>query len=534
MAARGSPDEDDTLVDARLGALEWGVACSAFQTEGGLNGPTGPQHHWRDWEASGRVEPSHPGVGLWRGFSEAVSRARTLGLRVFRLSLEWARLSPVSERLDPAAVRGYAARLGALRGAGIEPLVTLCHFTHPAWLGADFWLSGDAPEVFAGYAESAVAALNAALTRRGAAPLRRMVTLNEPNMLALASYVAGVFPHGAGALAEGAPMGLLRAWLALDHMLAAHVLTVRRLRARYLREGWGAPDCSTNLNVVDLYPLAKMPFDLLRAPSLGVTPRGLDAHIAACRGRFHDDLFDHGRPSVEARVARHLEAALVRFFTPQCLPRTLGLVFERNAQSTLDHLAIDVYDPFTANQLQAMPAVVEALSEGAWGRLAEASAASGAFRLAPPWAWRHSAKTLVAAVRAMHGGAPSLPIDIDECGMAFERPEGAPCRPRADGLTRPRFLLEMARGVFDAIAQEALPLRTFCLWTLVDNYELGHWSPRFGLYGLASRETPRARWSYGDARGDDAAAVYQAIIAAFATPRAALEGWLTRGGEVKQ
>ncbi len=55
-------------------------------------------------------------------------------MNAYRLSVEWARIEPAPDAIDHAALDRYRAHLGALRGARIEPMVTLHHFTLPRWL----------------------------------------------------------------------------------------------------------------------------------------------------------------------------------------------------------------------------------------------------------------------------------------------------------------------------------------------------------------------------------------------------------------
>ena len=57
-----------------------------------------------------------------------------LGLNAHRLSIEWSRIEPREGKFDSAALDRYRAMLLGLRQRGIEPMVTLHHFTHPAWL----------------------------------------------------------------------------------------------------------------------------------------------------------------------------------------------------------------------------------------------------------------------------------------------------------------------------------------------------------------------------------------------------------------
>ncbi len=508
---------------ARATGLEVGVATSSFQAEGGLNGPGEPRTHWARWEASGRVERSGPACGLWKRYPEVVARALSLGITHVRVSLEWARLAPSGEAIDPRAAEAYASRLALLTAAGITPVVTLSHFTHPLWAGEDFWLDARSPAVFARYAVAAAKAVGVGMVRRGQPPLGRVLTLNEPNMLALATYVAGVFPHGAGAVAEGDPLGFPRALRALDHLMAAHVRAHRGLHGLHTAMGWPAPDVSTNVNFVDVYGVGKGLFDLLRAPSLGVRPRALGDFMKRCETRFLADLFVGESEAPRARAARAVQGLVGRVVSPELFEQSLGLLYEGVDPPPVDHLAIDLYDPFTLHQLPGSEALFDALAAGR--ALTEIAAlARGGLRMAEPWEWRSEPGTLVRALRAMTFPDPPLPIDIDENGMAIQRPHGSAAHPREDGVTRTSFLRGYLTALLEARVTHGLPVRAWLYWTLVDNYELARWSPRFGLYGLPDPAHHHHRhrappWSHLDAAGEDAAAVLGAFARALAAGR---------------
>lgn len=74
-----------------------------------------------------------------------------LGLQVYRMSVDWARVEPSPGVIDREALQHYRRELEVVRSAGIEPLVSLHHFTNPTWLEAkgawlqpavvDRWLS---------------------------------------------------------------------------------------------------------------------------------------------------------------------------------------------------------------------------------------------------------------------------------------------------------------------------------------------------------------------------------------------------------
>jgi beta-galactosidase len=133
----------------------WGTAISGFQTEaGGRPANADPGSDWWVWSHdrhnidAGRVSGDlvERGPGHWRLHRrDARLAARGLGANAFRFSIEWSRVFPRStagartprqlDRVaDPAAVRRYAAELRAIRRRGMEPVLTLNHFTLPTWL----------------------------------------------------------------------------------------------------------------------------------------------------------------------------------------------------------------------------------------------------------------------------------------------------------------------------------------------------------------------------------------------------------------
>jgi len=97
---------------------------------------------------------------------------------------------------------------------------------------------------------------------------------------------------------------------------------------------------------------------------------------------------------------------------------------------------------------------------------------------------------------------------IAENGMALRRRNDGR-KPRRDRMTRSQFLQlhlhEVAR-----IVGEGVPLVGYLHWSLVDNYEWGTYTPRFGLYSIDfTRGTEREAV---DPYGDQAAETYAALI----------------------
>jgi beta-glucosidase len=106
-----------------------------------------------------------------------------------RLSVEWGRVEPVEGRFDGAVLDRYREEARALRAAGIEPMVTLHHFSFPTWLARRGGvLARDLPVRFEAFARRVASAL--------ADDVRLFITINEPNVLIANGYVLGIWPPG--------------------------------------------------------------------------------------------------------------------------------------------------------------------------------------------------------------------------------------------------------------------------------------------------------------------------------------------------
>jgi beta-glucosidase len=158
-----------------------GVATAGFQVEGGYNGPGQPSNNWAAWERSGRAQRSGAACDFWAHPEEALDRAAAIGCTTFRLSVEWARLEPEAGRFDDAALARYVEILEMCASRRLEPMITLHHFTHPGWLGEEFWLRPGSPDLFLRHVQRVLPAL--------APHCHRWVTVNEPNVVMLMGWI---------------------------------------------------------------------------------------------------------------------------------------------------------------------------------------------------------------------------------------------------------------------------------------------------------------------------------------------------------
>jgi beta-glucosidase len=435
--------------------FRFGVATSGFQTEGGFNGPGEPANNWLDWEQAGRVEPSGIALDFWNRYEDHLDQAVAAGCDAFRMSVEWARGEPAEGEVDSAALDHYAAILDACHQRGLEPVVALHHYTHPHWLGPDFWVGQDSPERFVAWADRVV--------ERLAPHCRRWITVNEINGYAVQTYALGAFPPGRR-VANGE---LVRT---LDHMLVAHVLAHAAIHRRQ-----PSATVSTNNHASSLYELDRLLVDVLAARRRGVARADLRAWLAGRRSAYYAAL---PPPKMPDTLLRRLTASIVPL--DQALPRAVSAVYDSPFDHPLDVVKLDYYDPVAAHHLLEV------------GRRS----------------WHDTVDPAGLATYISANVEPGLDLVVAENGLCNRVRRGR-AFPRRDGWDRVRYLQANLAAVADAL-EVGLPVTGYFHWTLADCYEWGSYQPRFGLHAV-DRERG-LRWSENDSMGGDAAGAYRRSI----------------------
>ncbi len=170
-----------------------GTATAATQIEGG-----NVDHSWSRWARDGHTVDGSlcsPADDHWERVDEDVRLLAELRCSVYRMSVEWARIEPAPGQFDEEALHHYRAEIESLRAAGIEPLVTLHHFTDPIWFeSSGGWLGVDSPAIFGRFVRKVVESLGDLVSE--------WVVINEPNVYALYGHLLGEWPPGHGALGE--------------------------------------------------------------------------------------------------------------------------------------------------------------------------------------------------------------------------------------------------------------------------------------------------------------------------------------------
>ncbi len=187
----------------------WGAATSAHQVEGGNH------NDWTEWELAnaerlaGEAEFRYgnlPGWNLikaqaqdpknyisgracdhYHRFREDFDIAKRLGHNAHRFSIEWSRIEPEEGTFSEREIAHYREVIVALRQRGMEPFVTLWHWTNPIWIrDQGGWENPTTATRFARYVERITSAFKDLV--------RFWMPLNEPNVYTGNAYIVGVFP----------------------------------------------------------------------------------------------------------------------------------------------------------------------------------------------------------------------------------------------------------------------------------------------------------------------------------------------------
>ena len=165
----------------------WGTSTAPFQNEDKGYPPGSKWYFKTDWDRFAEEGGAPP-----RG-DGAVFSWRKLGVNHFRFGVEWARVEPRKGEINEAALRQYAEMARRIRAAGIEPVITLWHFTFPDWLypkdksKANF-MNPDVRTAWQAHVRRVVRATKS--------DVRIYVPQNEPNGALQLGWIAAHWPPG--------------------------------------------------------------------------------------------------------------------------------------------------------------------------------------------------------------------------------------------------------------------------------------------------------------------------------------------------
>jgi beta-glucosidase len=421
----------------------WGAATSAYQVDGAVTVGGRTPSIWDTFaHATGRTVHGDTGdfacdhYGRW---SQDVSLMRSLGLNAYRFSVSWPRLQPHGPGpLNPIAVEHYRRLLGALRDAGIRPMVTLYHWELPQALEDDGgWPARATPSRFAEFAAATVDALGDLATD--------WITLNEPWCQAFLGYGSGIHAPGRQSLPD--------AVAASHHQLLAHGLAVRAIR-----EGRHSVRLGIANILTDVVPASDSPEDLAATRRYDANSNALflDPILHGAYPRLIRDLYDgHGLAGLVHPGDEAVAAAPIDFLGINHYQRVI--------------VRADPSDPHLgARGVPAEPATTQL----GWSVIPEA------FR-----------GVLMRVARQY----PAIPLYVTENGASY--PDYADPNGEVHDPERVAYLEGYLAAAAEAIAA-GVDLRGYFHWSLMDNFEWGEgYRSRFGLIYVdyaTQRRIPKA------------------------------------------
>lgn len=112
--------------------------------------------------------------------------AKSLGQNAHRFSIEWSRIEPEEGKFNEAEIEHYRKVILALRQRGLEPFVTLWHWTNPLWIRQiGGWENKKTVNYFCRYVEKIAQSFK---------DIRFWIILNEPNVYVSYGYIVGKQP----------------------------------------------------------------------------------------------------------------------------------------------------------------------------------------------------------------------------------------------------------------------------------------------------------------------------------------------------
>ena len=187
-----------------------GAATAAHQVEG--NNKNSDYWLQEQMPHSSFTEPSGIACDHYNRYKEDIKMLADAGLNAYRFSVEWARIEPQEGVFDEAELEHYRDVIRCCRENGVEPVVTLMHFTSPAWLiRKGGWEAESTVSDFARYAGYVAGKLGS--------ELNYVCTINEANMGLQLAAIAKRFELMAKQAAAKAAEGTVQVGMNFQKMM---------------------------------------------------------------------------------------------------------------------------------------------------------------------------------------------------------------------------------------------------------------------------------------------------------------------------
>lgn len=426
----------------------WGVACAAYQCEGGWDADGKGPSIWDDFchEVGGKhIKNGDSGdiaCDTYHRIEEDIRLMKEHGVKAYRFSLSWPRIIPDGDgTINPLGLDYYSHVVDLLITAGIKPVVTLYHWDLPSALEhKGGWRSRLIADAFGRYAGIVAECFGDRVDT--------YMTINEPQCITALGYGKGVLAPGL--ILPDEELARIYHNIALAHSAAQRAIKAVQPNAKVGIVPCGAlayPEADTPENREAAY---RASFDLSEDWSF---------HFNVCLDNLIFHRYDETAPE-----------AVKRFMAT--VPESDWMMMEKP-----DFLGLNIYNG-TMVDLSGKPC----------GRYPGFPLTAAKWPVTPP---------------ILHYGPLfmyrryGLPLYISENGLS--------CNDRIflDGQVHDAdridflhaYLLELAKAI-----EEGVPLKGYMHWSFLDNFEWASgYDERFGLVYVdypTLRRVPKdsARW----------------------------------------
>ena len=394
----------------------------------------------------------------YRKAIDDVQLMRAMNLDAYRFSMSWSRIEPQRDVIVESELEHYDAFLQELHNQGIQPMVTVHHFSNPIWTynflegcpetgWTDENLCGWADDEGVEQILEEIAEHGALLATRYGDKVDEWCTVNEPVNYLLASYGMGVFPPGESNLFGN----FERLTKAMRNIIRAHVVLYDAIKAN----------------------------DTIDADGDGVAAHvGLSLSIADWVAVRDGELSDNPEDIAAAQRTRYIYH--------QLFPNS---ILEGKFDADLDQVAEEEYPDWTGKldwmglqyyfragvtgKVALIPGIdgmiclngFEALSGGACLNIPDES------KWVPSMGYEFYEEGFGNLLMEYSQQYPNLPFVVTESGIATNVGER-----RAENIVRSLEQIALAQ-------EQGADIRGYYHWSLTDNFEWAEgYEPRFGLY----------------------------------------------------
>ena len=438
-------------------SFHWGVATASYQIEGAWQADGKGMSIWdAHTHTPGHIENNENGdvaCDHYHLYERDIELMADLGVNTYRFSIAWSRIYPDGESsVNEAGVAFYNRLIDALLAKGITPFVTLYHWDLPLALQLkhDGWLSYRTAERYAQYAETCFSAFGDRV--------KHWITFNENWCSAVLGYGTGYFAPGR--VSKDEP------YIAGHNLLLAHGLAVDRFRRGNYH---GVIGIANNCDWRE--PLTQSMEDKSAAQE----------SLEFFYGWFTDPVVFGKYPDI---MRERLGKRLPSFTAEQ----------EMLMRGSCDFLGLNHYTTHYASRQPVSDYAVA--DEDGNGGIAEDQQVHLSY--APSWQKTSTGWYVVPwgfrkLLNWIHQRYGQLPIYVTENGcsvFADSKNEAIDDQFRCD------FIQGYTDAMLAAMTEDGVDCRSYCLWTLMDNFEWCRgYNMRFGLIHTdfeTRQRTPKA------------------------------------------